>query len=234
MLNVLRSTNFYSMCGRFTQADIEQLDREVFKIFDIPAFDARYNIAPTQDAAVVREGPRGRTIEPLRWGLIPSWADDPKIATRTINARAESIATKPTFRDSFVRRRCVIPASGFYEWKKTGSSKQPFYIRPTEVGHFALAGLWDQWLSHTEGPIESFTIVTTDANASLEELHDRMPVILARADVDTWLDSKTGVDALQELLRPAPPTSTESYSVSLYVNNVANEGAECVAPAPLG
>jgi putative SOS response-associated peptidase YedK len=216
------------MCGRFTQADIEKLDRALYKLFEVPSFDPRYNIAPTQNAAVIREGKRGRTIEPLRWGLIPSWATDPKIAMRTINARAESLADKPAFKESFRRRRCVIPASGFYEWKKSGSKKQPYFIHP-QSGHFAFAGLWDQWFSHTEGPVETFTIITTDANDALVDLHDRMPVILSADDVDTWLDPKNHNAAeLQNLLRPAPSTLTDSYPVSTFVNNVANEGATCI------
>lgn len=219
------------MCGRFTQADIEKLDRALYKLFEVPSFEPRYNIAPTQDAAVIREVNRGRTIEPLRWGLIPSWANDPKIAMRTINARAESVAEKPAFKDSFASRRCVVPASGFYEWKRSGSKKQPYFIHPTEGGHFALAGLWDQWFSHTEGPVETFTIITTDANDALAELHDRMPVILSAHDVDTWLDPENlSAVELQNLLRPAPSAVTDSYPVSTFVNKVANEGAACIEP----
>jgi putative SOS response-associated peptidase YedK len=218
------------MCGRFTQADIEKLDRALYKLFDAWSFEPRYNIAPTQHAAVIREGKRGRTIEPLRWGLIPSWANDPKIAMRTINARAESVADKPAFKDSFRRRRCVIPASGFYEWKKLGSKKQPYFIHPPS-GHFAFAGLWDQWFSHTEGPLETFTIITTDANEALADLHDRMPVILGPGDIDSWLDTENqNTQELQSVLRPPPSALTDSYPVSTFVNNVANEGPTCVEP----
>ena len=216
------------MCGRFTQADIEKLDRALYKLFEVPSFEPRYNIAPTQDAAVIRESKRGRTIEPLRWGLIPSWANDPKVAMRTINARAESIAEKPAFKESFSRRRCVIPASGFYEWQKRGSKKQPYFIHPSS-GHFAFAGLWDRWFSHTDGPLETFTIITTDANDALVDLHDRMPVILDAQHVDTWLDPENeDTGTLQDILRPAPSALTDSYPVSTFVNNVANEGATCI------
>ena len=218
------------MCGRFTQADIEKLDRALYKLFEVRSFEPRYNIAPTQNAAVIREGKRGRTIEPLRWGLIPSWANDPKIAIRTINARAESLADKPAFKESFRRRRCVVPASGFYEWKKLGSKKQPYFIHPPS-GHFAFAGLWDQWFSHTEGPLETFTIITTDANDALADLHDRMPVILDPGDIDSWLDPENpNTKELQSVLRPAPSALTDSYPVSTFVNNVANEGPTCVEP----
>ncbi len=219
------------MCGRFTQADLDKLDETLFQLFGISSFEPRYNIAPTQDAAVIRHGAQGRTIEPIRWGLIPSWANDPKIAMRTINARAESVATKPAFKEPFRTRRCVIPASGFYEWKKSGSKKQPFLIHPTNGNHFAFAGLWDQWFSHQEGPVETFTIITTDANDALRDLHDRMPVILERAAIDAWLDpANTNANELQSLLRPSPSALTNFYPVSTFVNKVANEGKECVAP----
>ncbi len=219
------------MCGRFSQADLEQLDREILNILEIPSFEARYNVAPTQDAAIIREGPRGRTVELLRWGLIPSWADDPKMAARTINARAETLATKPAFRDSFRSRRCIVPASGFYEWKKTGSKKQPFYIHPSLGRHFFLAGLWDRWFSNVDGPIESFTIATTDANDALREIHDRMPVVLSANDIDQWLDpAYDNAARLEALLRPAPDSTIAMYPVSTFVNAVANEGPTCIAP----
>ncbi len=219
------------MCGRFTQADIEQLDREVFKLLDLPSWDARYNVAPTHDALVIRHGKRGRSIAPLRWGLIPSWADDPKIAMRTINARAESVADKPAFKESFRQRRCVIPVSGFYEWKKAGSIKQPYYIHPAATRHFALAGLWDQWFSHTEGPIETFTIITVDANDALVDLHDRMPAILSPTEIEAWLDPDVDdSDRLRRLLHPAASTLTTFYAVSTYVNKVENEGEACIDP----
>jgi putative SOS response-associated peptidase YedK len=216
------------MCGRFTQADLDKLDETLFQLFGISSFEPRYNIAPTQDAAVIRDGADGRTIEPIRWGLVPSWANDPKMAMRTINARAESVATKPAFKESFRSRRCVIPVSGFYEWKKSGSTKQPFLIHPPS-GHFALAGLWDRWFSHTVGPVETFTIITTDANDALMDLHDRMPVILGADAIDAWLDPENrNTTELQALLHPAPSTLTDSYPVSTFVNNVANEGAMCI------
>lgn len=218
------------MCGRFTQADLDKLDETLFHLFGISSSEPRYNIAPTQNAAVIREGNRGRTIEPLRWGLIPSWANDPKIAMRTINARAESIAEKPAFKESFRQRRCVIPASGFYEWKKSGSKKQPYFIHPPS-GHFAFAGLWDQWFSHTEGPVETFTIITTNANDALVDLHDRMPAILGPDAIDAWLDpANTNANELQSLLHPSPSALVDSYPVSTFVNNVANEGPTCIEP----
>jgi putative SOS response-associated peptidase YedK len=218
------------MCGRFTQADLDKLDETLFQLFGISSSEPRYNIAPTQNAAVIREGNRGRTIEPLRWGLIPSWANDPKIAMRTINARAESIADKPAFKESFRQRRCVIPASGFYEWKKSGSKKQPYFIHPPS-GHFAFAGLWDQWFSHQEGPVETFTIITTDANDALRDLHDRMPVILGADAIDAWLDPETrDLTELQTFLHPAPSTLTDFHPVSTFVNKVANEGPTCIEP----
>ena len=217
------------MCGRFTQTEIAELDREVFRLLDVPASEPRYNIAPTQDAMVIREERDGRRMAPMRWGLIPHWARDPGMAARTINARGETLAKKPAFRDPYERRRCIIPANGFYEWKKTGGRRQPYYIRPRAERVFALAGLWDRWLSHSEGPIESFTIITTLPNELVAELHDRMPAILHPDAFDAWLDPEQhDTSHLPELLRPFPENEMELFAVSTYVNKVTNEGPTCI------
>jgi putative SOS response-associated peptidase YedK len=206
------------MCGRFSQAQIAELDREVFKLLSLPALPPRYNVAPTQEVAVVRQPSEAteRSLDLLRWGLIPHWAKDPAIGNRMINARAESVADKPAFRDSFRERRCLVPADGFYEWAKTKHGKQPYYVRVLGGRLFAFAGLWDSWRDPAGEPRETFTIITTEPNELLRQVHNRMPVILA-----------------PKLLRPYPTQQMSYYAVSRYVNSPDNEGPECVRPAEL-
>jgi putative SOS response-associated peptidase YedK len=220
------------MCGRFSQAEIAALDREVLRLLELPPFAPRFNVAPSQDAAVIRTRPDGtRAVDSLRWGLIPSWATDPKIGYRTINARAESLAAKPAFRDAFERRRCLVPVDGFYEWQVGQRGRQPYFIRRRDRTPLLLAGLWDRWLDHERGPIETFTIVTTPPNTLMEPLHDRMPAILPPEHFDRWLDPRVSAPGeLQPLLQPFPSEPLEAYPVSTYVNDPAHEGAECVAP----
>lgn len=218
------------MCGRFTQAEIAELDREIFKLLEVPDLAPRYNIAPTEDAAVIREHAEGgRSLSPLRWGLIPSWTDDPSMGNRLINARAESVRLKPAFRDAFHARRCLIPVDGFYEWTKTPQGRQPYYIRVRGGEVYALAGLWEHYESDTTGPVESFTIITTDANELVNAIHDRMPVILPAEAYDAWLDpANQGAKGLEDLLRPFPSDAMDIYPVSRYVNKPQNKGPECV------
>lgn len=218
------------MCGRFTQAQIAELDREVFKLLHVPALEPRYNVAPTQEVAVIRDG-EGRHLDLLRWGLIPGWANDPAIGNRLINARAESLTAKPSFRDAFERRRCLVPADGFYEWQKTPSGKQPMYVRPKDRGVFAFAGLWERWHGPGAPPVESFTIITTDANDLVRPIHDRMPAVLSPELYDRWLDpGNRDTTALAALLEPFPSERMEAYPVSSYVNDPNNEGVGCVRP----
>jgi putative SOS response-associated peptidase YedK len=221
------------MCGRFSQAQIAELDREVFKLLSIPALPPRYNVAPTQDAAVVRGTPaRGRELVPLRWGLIPSWAKDPAMGNRMINARAESVADKPAFQDAFRERRCLVPSEGFYEWRKTQRGKQPYYVRVLAGRVFAFAGLWERWWDRATGDErETFTIITTAPNELLRPIHDRMPVILKPRDYDRWLDPESrDPSELQDLLKPYAPEEMSYYPVSTYVNKPEHEGPECIAP----
>ncbi|MGD8725986.1 MAG: SOS response-associated peptidase, partial [Gemmatimonadales bacterium] len=165
------------------------------------------------------------------WGLIPSWAKDPTIGNRMINARAETVATKPAFEGAFKHRRCLIPADGFYEWQKTGSRKQPYYIGRRDGSVFAFAGLWERWADEGHDPIETFTIITTTPNDLLAPIHDRMPVILPTDRYDEWLDpANTETEALQSLLGPAPAADLTATPVSTYVNSPHNEGPECVRP----
>ena len=224
------------MCGRFTQAQIAELDREVFKLLSLPPVPTRYNIAPSQNAAAVRENPKtgNRNIGPLRWGLIPYWAKDPSIGNRLINARGETLTEKPAFKAAFQHRRCLIPADGFYEWQKIGKRKQPHYIRKADGGVFAFAGLWERWSDQSHEPIETFTIITTQPNTLLAPIHNRMPVILPEARYDEWLDpANHDLDSLQVLLEPYPASEMDAYPVSTFVNSPHNEGPECVRPVEL-
>jgi putative SOS response-associated peptidase YedK len=219
------------VCGRFTLFASNDEIARLLDLPEVPAIPPRYNVAPTQTLFAVRVNQAGdREPAFLRWGLIPSWADDPAVGNRMINARSETVADRPAFRSAFRKRRCLIPASGFYEWQKTGGKKQPYYIRTRNGQPFVFAGLWESW-SRGEEPVESCTIVTTEANDLMRPLHDRMPVILHREDYDRWLD--TGLqDAskLMPLLVPYSGDDLTAYAVSTRVNNARNEDARCVEP----
>ncbi|UCF39568.1 MAG: SOS response-associated peptidase [Gemmatimonadota bacterium] len=222
------------MCGRFSQSQIAELDREIFKLLSVPTLPPRYNVAPTQEVAVVRQGgdDAERSVGLLRWGLIPHWAKDPGIGNRMINARAESVADKPAFRNSFRERRCLVPADGFYEWAKTKHGKQPYYVRVLGGRMFAFAGLWDTWRDSTGNTLDTFTIITTEPNDLLRQVHNRMPVILRPDDYDRWLAPPGGDPAgLSGLLKPYPAEQMSYYPVSRYVNSPNNEGPECIRPA---
>ena len=225
------------MCGRYALYGPVSRLRETFDA--VPEgfeFEPRWNAAPMQWLPVVRQQSNGeRVIHRLRWGLVPSWAKDEAIATRLINARGESVAEKPSFRAAFRRRRCIVPANGFYEWQQLsdqqGGGKQPFYIHPVGGEFFALAGLWERWTRPTDGEeLDTFTIVTTEANAAMRLLHDRMPVILAPGDWWAWLNGATAVDQVQGLVRPCPEAALAVYAVGRAVGNVRNEGAGLIQP----
>lgn len=206
------------MCGRVAQATAirktEQLLR-ILKRFELPA---RYNIAPSQGLAIVRNGVNGEREWALpRWGLIPHWAKETKTNYKMINAKAETVAEKPAYRGPFRHRRCVIPVDGFFEWKHDGNKKQPYFIHFRDDTPVLLAGLWDHW-HDAENALETCTILTTTANQVLD-FHDRMPVILTPHDVDAWLDPQiTTKEPLQRLLRPFPENNLESYPVDIRVN----------------
>ena len=224
------------MCGRYALYGPVSRLREAFDAepegFEL---EPRYNAAPMQWLPVIRQRPTGqRVIHRLRWGLVPSWAKDEAIATRLINARGESVAEKPSFRTAFRRRRCIVPANGFYEWKQVAGGKQPFYIHPVEGEVFGLAGLWERWVHPTDGEeIDTFTIITTEANAVMRPLHERMPVILAPSDYAPWLDTSTQVDHLHGLLRPCPEAALAMHPVGKAVGNIRNEGAGLIEPLPV-
>jgi putative SOS response-associated peptidase YedK len=218
------------MCGRFT---LRTKREDLAKLFDavIPEIPPRYNIAPTQEVAAVRAAGAGRELVNLRWGLIPSWAKDQKIGYRLINARADGVADKPSFRSAFKSRRCLVAADGFYEWQKTATKqKQPYYITLRDGGPFAFAGLWERWHGG-DGDIQSCTIVTTDANELMRPLHDRMPVILDAKDYAMWLDpTPRPKEELLSLLKPFPSDAMQAVPVSTTVNNPKNQGPQCIAP----
>ena len=192
-----------------------------------------YNLAPTDEAAVVVEREDRRAIRAFRWGLIPSWAKDERIAAKLFNARAETLATSGAFRESFKRRRCIVPADGFYEWQRSAGVRQPFLIHRADGAPLAFAGLWSGWRHpETEQVIRTFTIITTSANAILSTVHDRMPVILEAADWARWLDPSTqDVAELEPLLAPAPEAELVLFPVRPLVNNVRNNGPELIEPA---
>lgn len=226
------------MCGRFTlRANLNRILAE-FEAEARPEYQpvARYNVAPTQMVAVVRQSDDGRReLVPLKWGLIPSWAKDEKIAYSTINARAETVAEKPAFRSAFKRRRCLIVADGYYEWQIVGGTekkpiKQPFLMQLPDARPFGMAGLWERWRNDDDA-IESCTIIVTAADARLAKIHDRMPVVVQRPDYAAWLDPQfQGVDALKAMLRHGPGEELTMTPVSTVVNNPKNDKAECVEP----
>jgi putative SOS response-associated peptidase YedK len=217
------------MCGRYTlRTPVQTLAEEFGIVGTLPEVQPRYNVAPTQEVAAVLTEDDERHLEMLRWGLIPSWADDPAIGNRMINARAETVSEKPSFRKAFKERRCLIPADGFYEWQKTGSGKQPYYIRMEDGSPFAFAGLWEIWGRYGE-EIRSCTILTTDANELVGEVHPRMPVILPPEDYGPWLGPDIQeAEPLLDLLRPYPDEAMEAYQVSRLVNSPSNDDERCV------
>jgi putative SOS response-associated peptidase YedK len=224
---------------------------ELARIFDaevregdaLEELGPRYNVAPTQPIPVVVQRDAGRSIELHRWGLVPSFATIPAAGARMINARAETVAQSPAFRASFLRRRCVIPADGFYEWRREGRAKQPFHFHATDDRPLAFAGLWAPWRDPASGEwLLSAAVVTTAANDTVRQLHDRMPVILGPDGWPIWIDSEIrDPGLLSDLLQPAPENLLEMRAVSQRVNNANNEGADLLlppeveigAPAPL-
>jgi putative SOS response-associated peptidase YedK len=220
------------MCGRYTVTSAPEALRALFRYEEQPNFPPRYNIAPTQPIAIVRLVDGKRHFALVRWGLLPSWVNDPKAFTLLINARGETAAEKPAFRAAMKRRRCLIPADGFYEWKAGGPHKQPYFIRAKSGGPFAFAGLWESWTGPNGEELETAAIVTTTANRTLAPIHDRMPVIVPPDAFDLWLDC-ANVDPItaSALIAPAPENLLEAYPVTTEVNRTANDNAKLVEPA---
>lgn len=206
---------------------------ETFRVPEVPELPLRFNVAPTQPVGVVLPTAAGRRFTLMRWGLIPFWAEDPKIGSRLINARADTVATKPAFRAAFKERRCLVVADGFYEWQASDGKKQPFLIHKADDRPFAFAGLWERWRGPDGSPIETCAIITTDANDLMRPLHLRMPVILRPDDYDRWMEAKAP-EGLQSLLRPYPGRDLVATPVSTRVNNARNDGPECAAPLGAG
>lgn len=219
------------MCGRYTlRTPVDSL-AERFKIQEYPSsLTPNYNTAPTQEVAAVVEEDDQRKLEMFHWGLIPSWAKDPAIGNKMINARAETVSEKPSFRSAFKKRRCLILADGFYEWQKTDNGKQPYHIKMQDDSPFAFAGLWEIWKDEEE--IRSCTIITTEANNLMNEIHHRMPVILPPENYEMWLDPDFDEkEALTSLLKPYPANVMEAYPVSRRVNKPSNNEPSVVEPA---
>jgi putative SOS response-associated peptidase YedK len=224
------------MCGRFTLTQSPELVAELFELEDLPQFVAGFNIAPTQPVPVIRLAEARssklaqRHFDFLYWGLIPSWAKDPSMGARMINARSETVTEKPSFRTAFKRRRCLIVADGFYEWQKVGSKKQPYYFHLDDHRPFGFAGLWERWHSPAGDEIESCTILTTAANELMRPIHDRMPVILPPQLQAQWLDPTQDGTKLLPLLQPYPEAEMHSYPVSTAVNSPKHDSPDCILP----
>lgn len=224
------------MCGRFSihLLDLNEL-REPFAIDEIRVDDwmPRYNVAPTQMAPVIACRP-ARTLQTMRWGLVPRWATDASVANKTINARIETAVRRPSFRDAMAHRRCVVPVSGFYEWKRVRGkrAKQPMWIRPVAGNVMALAGLWETWTTPDGTALETFAIVTRDAAGFVKDIHDRMPVVLSGRWVDSWLDPEAEPTQLVHGLEAvsADVTALEAVPVGTGVNSPAHDAPDCIEP----
>jgi putative SOS response-associated peptidase YedK len=216
------------MCGRFVIELSPDLLSKVFGVTAPPDFPARYNIAPTQHIPVIRQAQDGtRQLDILRWGLVPSWSKE--LSTGMINARSETVNEKPSFRNAFRHRRCIIPASGFYEWQKVGNRKIPYYVFMKSHEPMPFAGIWEAWKSPEGQSVETCAILTAGANATVAKLHDRMPVILKAESFNTWLDTDMhDPEALTALLAPCSPEAIVTYPVSTLVNGVAHDSPECI------
>ncbi len=219
------------MCGRYILTVPGEVLARLFDLDEVPELGPRYNIAPGQLAPVVRAADGARRLAMLRWGLVPHWARDPRTGNRPINARAESVASRPSFRDPFRYRRCLVPADGFYEWRRTPAGKQPWLVRFADRRPFAMAGLWEHWRGSTGEALETFTILTTRPNEIVAPIHARMPVILPPEAWDTWLDpSLRDPGPLLDLLGPHPAPGMEAFPVSRRVNDPRNDSPACITP----
>ena len=211
------------MCGRFALYSPAGIISDAFGLNAAPDLAQRFNIAPGQEVLVIRRGAAGLKADFLRWGLVPFWAKDPAIGNRMINARAETITEKPSFRQSFQRRRCLIPADGFFEWQPVQGGKQPWYIHAGEPSLLAFAGLWDCWDGGADGQLQTCTIITTVANDFMRPMHQRMPLLLARDSYSDWLAEDTARGDLRDLLVAKSVVKLTAVSVSRKVNNPVND-----------
>ncbi|MGB5541459.1 MAG: SOS response-associated peptidase [Gammaproteobacteria bacterium] len=218
------------MCGRFSLDALPDTLASHFGLADTPALAPRYNIAPSQDIAVIRQGEGGRECVLLHWGLVPAWSKEPKTKYSTINARAETVAGKPAYRAAFRQRRCLIPATGYYEWQQQGDAKIPHYIHLRDGGLFAFAGLWEHW-QHGDQTLDSCTLIVTTASRLMAPIHARMPAIMAPQHYATWLDpANTDRQQLLSMLAPWTATALEAWPVSRLVNNPRHDSVHCTEP----
>ena len=207
------------MCGRYSLHANPEVVALMYGLSEIPAYQPRYNIAPSSQVLIIRRDEAAAVGSHVRWGLVPRWAKDPSIGAKMNNARAETVAGKPSFRDAYRKRRCLIPASGFYEWKTEGGRKQPYYVYPRGGGLFAFAGLWERWQD-----LETCAIITTEANLTMSAVHDRMPVIVSPAEYSNWLAGGEG------LMRPCHDAAIGIRRVGRAVNNARNEDPRLIEP----
>ena len=218
------------MCGRYVIVSTPEAIRKLFGYPEQPNFPPRYNVAPTQPIAIVRMADGGRHFALVRWGLIPAWVKDPRGFSLVINARGESVLDKPAFRNAMKRRRCLFPADGFYEWKRAGESKQPYFVRLKSAQPLAFAGLWESWIGPNGEEQETAAIVTTTASSSIAHIHDRMPVIVPPDAFDFWLDPNVDAQTAAAVIQPARDALIEYYAVSSAVNRTANDSPNLTEP----
>jgi len=218
------------MCGRYAITTAPEAIRQLFGYLEQPNWPPRHNVAPTQPVPIVRLSEGKRQLALVRWGLIPAWVKDPRAFTLVINARGESVLDKPAFRNAMKYRRCLFPADGFYEWKRAGERKQPYFVRLKSGRAMAFAGLWESWMGPNGEEMETAAIVTTTASPSIAHIHDRMPVIVSPDAFDFWLDPKVDAEMATAVIQPAKDELLECYPVSSAVNRTANDSAELLAP----
>jgi putative SOS response-associated peptidase YedK len=224
------------MCGRLTLSTPAQVVAEFFGLTSAPQLEPHFNIAPSQPVPVVRQRAEtgARVLEMRRWGLVPFWTKDPRIGNRLINARAEGVAERPAFREAFRKRRCLVPADGFYEWQSRGRGpKQPYHVHPARDPLFAIAGLYERWQGPEGESIDSCTLVTTEANARMRAIHPRMPVLLDPEAWSSWLDpALEDPERLLPLLGPSSPETLTLHPVGLRVNDLRHDDPECIRAVP--
>jgi putative SOS response-associated peptidase YedK len=219
------------MCGRYAVTSSPEAIRALFRYAELPNFPPRYNIAPTQPIAIVRIMEGKRQFALVRWGFIPAWVKDPKGLSLLINARGETAIDKPAYRNAMKRRRCLVPADGFYEWTREGGRGRPYWVYARDRGPLAFAGLWETWSGPNGEEVETAAIVTTRANRTLAPLHDRMPVVVPPAAFDLWLNPGVDAETAATLIAPAPDDLLDAHEVSSAVNRVANDDPTLLTPA---
>ena len=218
------------MCGRYAITTAPEAIRALFRYLEQPNFPPRYNVAPTQPVPIVRMVEGKRQLALVRWGLIPAWVKDPRAFSLLINARGESVLDKPAFRNAMKYRRCLFPADGFYEWKREGERKRPYFVRLKSGEPMAFAGLWESWMGPNGEEQETAAIVTTTASRSIAHIHDRMPVIVPPDAFDFWLDPKVDAQTASAVIQPARDALLDCYEVSSAVNRTANDSPQLLEP----